>query len=364
MKKKSILVNQVHIQYSEFKPEGKATEIHAIFRSEKKDITFLQQFSLLNKELENFIIEKTSYAKPIMARYFSSDIANQEDYISKHSCLNCPYSIVGQSPLDGSKISLWVWFSGEGNNYRQIRVANKTSEEAGAYLQTIDLLETYEAELKDLNMNIADHCIRTWFFVQDVDTNYGQVVKGRKENFVRQNLTKDTHFIASTGIEAKSCEKFLVKLDAIALYPTKKGQIQYLYAPTHLNPTYEYGVTFERGCVVNYGDRKHVFISGTASINNSGNVLYPRDIIQQTHRVWENVETLLKEGEASFNDVNYFIVYLRDIADFTIVEQLYKEKFPEIPRTIVLAPVCRPAWLVEMECMATVQKTNNLYPDL
>lgn len=36
MKKKSILVNQVHIQYSEFKPEGKATEIHAIFRSEKK----------------------------------------------------------------------------------------------------------------------------------------------------------------------------------------------------------------------------------------------------------------------------------------------------------------------------------------
>ena len=127
------------------------------------------------------------------------------------------------------------------------------------------------------------------------------------------------------------------------------------------NPTYEYGVTFERGSVIKYGDRRHVFISGTASINNKGEVLFQGDIVSQTHRVWENVETLLKEGGASYKDVNYFIVYLRDIADFNTVNDLYEKNFPEIPRVVVLAPVCRPAWLVVMDCMSPVSDYNNKY---
>lgn len=364
MNNKSFTNHRVRIQYTEFFPEGKAAEIHAMFCIEEKDSDFTRQFSLIDNSLKKFSDERIHSLKPVMARYFSSDVANQEDYILKNSSLKCPFSIVGQSPLDGSKVSLWVWFSGEGNNYRSLRIANRTSDEAGAYLQTVDLLESYEAELEKQGMNIANHCVRTWFFVQDVDTNYGQVVKGRKENFMRQNLTEKTHYIASTGIEAKSGGKYLVKLDAIALYPLEKEQIQYLYAPSHLNPTYEYGVTFERGSVIKYGDRRHIFISGTASINNKGEVLFQGDIVSQTHRVWENVETLLKEGGASYKDVNYFIVYLRDIADFNTVNDLYEKNFPEIPRVVVLAPVCRPAWLVEMECMATVADCNSRFADL
>ena len=47
---------------------------------------------------------------------------------------------------------------------------------------------------------LADNCIRTWFFVQNVDVNYAGVVKARNEVFVTQNLTEKTHYIASTGI--------------------------------------------------------------------------------------------------------------------------------------------------------------------
>jgi hypothetical protein len=31
------------------------------------------------------------------------------------------------------------------------------------------------------------------------------------------------------------------------------------------------------------------------------------------------------------------------------------ERFPEHPKVFLLAPVCRPGWLVEMECMAVKQ---------
>lgn len=94
---------------------------------------------------------------------------------------------------------------------------------------------------------------------------------------------------------------------------------RFLHAPEYLNPTYEYGVTFERGTAVEYGDRKHIFISGTASIDNRGEVVYPGNIAGQTRRMLLNIEALLKEAGSSLADLAKMIVYLRDIADYPIV---------------------------------------------
>ena len=137
----------------------------------------------------------------------------------------------------------------------------------------------------------------------------------------------------------------------------------YLYAPTHLNPTYEYGVTFERGTVMEYGDRAHVFLSGTASINNKGEVVHVGNIVKQTERMWENVGVLLEEGGASFDDVMQIIVYLRDVCDYPTVKEMFARRFPDTPKVITLAPVCRPTWLIEMECIAVKKRCNEKYRD-
>lgn len=86
--------------------------------------------------------------------------------------------------------------------------------------------------------------------------------------------------------------------------------------------------------------------------------MYPKDIRKQTHRMWENVETLLAEAECTYEDVGYMVVYLRDTSDYQVVHQLYEERFHDKPYVIVHAPVCRSGWLVEMECMA-VRKVDN-----
>jgi enamine deaminase RidA (YjgF/YER057c/UK114 family) len=141
-------------------------------------------------------------------------------------------------------------------------------------------------------------------------------------------------------------------MDNYAIAGISKEQIQYLYAPTHLNRTSDYGVSFERGTAIHYADRRHVFISGTASINNKGEVMYPKDVVKQTHRMWDNVAALLAEAECTYDDVMEMVVYLRDVADYQTVAALYRERFAGMPYVIVHAPVCRPGWLVEMECMA------------
>ena len=140
------------------------------------------------------------------------------------------------------------------------------------------------------------------------------------------------------------------------------GQQRYLYALTHLNPTIEYGVTFERGTVVEYGDRAHAFISGAASIDNKGQVVYVGDIMRQTHRMWENVDALLAEAEMNLADhAAQITVYLRDTADYVTVRDLFAVRFPHIPTVITLAPVCRPEWLIEMECIAVADRQHETY---
>ena len=70
------------------------------------------------------------------------------------------------------------------------------------------------------------------------------------------------------------------------------------------------------------------------------------------------VEALLAEAECTYDDVSEMVVYLRDLADYELVKEMYEERFKDKSYVIVLAPVCRPGWLVEMECMA-VKAVNN-----
>lgn len=204
--------------------------------------------------------------------------------------------------------------------------------------------------------------MRTWFFVRDVDTHYAGLVQARKEWFSRHGLTEQTHYIASTGIGGGPADtKALVQLGTYAMTGMEPAQVRYLHAPQWLNATHEYGVTFERGTAIEYGDRAHVLISGTASIDHLGQVVYPGDIVGQTRRMWDNVNALLQEAQSSMEDVMHIIVYLRDIADYTTVSRLFSERFPQIPTVITLAPVCRPAWLIEMECVAVVPRKQAEY---
>ena len=54
-------------------------------------------------------------------------------------------------------------------------------------------------------------------------------------------------------------------------------------------------------------------------------------------------------------------VYLRDIADYAVVKSMYDKRFPDTPKVFVHAPVCRPGWLIEMECMGVKALKNKEY---
>jgi enamine deaminase RidA (YjgF/YER057c/UK114 family) len=128
--------------------------------------------------------------------------------------------------------------------------------------------------------------------------------------------------------------------------------VRFLEAPEHLGRTDDYGVTFERGVQVQLASGVQTFISGTASIDPAGNVLHVGDVRKQLDRALDNVAALLEAGQQSLDDLVQMIVYLRDAADRPLIEPLLEERFPQLPFVLVHAPVCRPEWLIEIECIA------------
>ena len=348
---------------------GGVTEYHVMIHATDPKQTYREQMNVVLDAYAALLKKELSGAVAVFKRYFLSDAANQAELLlaATAESSDCALSVVEQPPLDGTKIALWAYLQTDVQTrvlpnglyevkhgaYRQLWMGGSFNRAANSEYQMRLLLNDYAMQLMEEGCTLADNCLRTWIFVQNVDCNYAGVVRARNEMFVTQNLTENTHYIASTGIGGRHADpKALVMLDAFAVAGLKPGQIKYLYARTHLNPTYEYGVSFERGTAVDYDDRRQVLISGTASINNRGEVMYAGDVRRQTERMWENVEALLKEADCGFGDVGHIIVYLRDIADYAVVKKMFDKRFPDTPRVITLAPVCRPGWLVEMECMA------------
>ena len=346
-------------------------EYQAIIHVSQKRLTYVQQLEAVMNAYHG-LLDQFPDTQAVFKRYFLSDAANQSDDIVVADMTDCAKSIIQQAPLDGTKIALWVYLMSNvqtgmtksglyevcHGDFRHLYNASAHNLAANSEYQMRLLFNEYIMQLAEEGCTLSDNCIRTWLFVNDIDLNYGGVVRARNQVFFTQGLTVHTHFIASTGIGGRQGDpNVLSQMDNYAIAGIKPEQIHYLYAPTHLNRTSDYGVSFERGTYIDYADRRHVFISGTASINNKGEILFPKDVEKQTRRMWENVEALLKEADCSYDDVSEMIVYLRDVADYELVRSLFEERFPDKPYVIVHAPVCRPGWLVEMECMAV--KANN-----
>lgn len=364
---------------SSFEKEGGVSEFHIMIQVTNQMLSFDQQVDKLLTAYISLCQDKFNDARPVFERYFLSDSAIQQPLLKERLSDSQPdhsVSIIEQAPLNGTKIALWAYlqtgftcshsvdnlYEASHGAFTHLWTSSNTNRGGSPKKQTKQLLLDYSESLNELQCSLSDNCIRTWLFVKNIDDNYKGMVVGRNDVFATHSLSSDTHFIASTGIGGRTADRdACVMMDAYAVKGHKEGQIGYLYARSNFNSTTEYGVSFERGTYLDYGDRRHVFISGTASINNKGEIMFPGDVRKQANRMIENVEKLLDEACCNWDNVGQIIVYLRDPADYMTVSELFSARFPSKPWIIVLAPVCRPGWLVEMECMAVREQHNTSF---
>ncbi len=318
----------------------------------------------------------------IFRRIFLSDVLNQAAMIRNSGLVGEPLdspvavSIVQQPPLSGSKIAMLAYHIEsaspiikhrltakhmvvEKNGLRHLwstrLCADDNEVSVSSPAQTREVFNDLIGTLASQGGTLRDHCVRTWIYLKDVDVFYKGMTDSRRELFLQQGLTEDTHYIASTGIEGACAHRFdIIAMDAYSILGLVPEQVSYLNDFDRLCPTKDYNVTFERGTRIAYADRSHYFISGTASIDRAGWIVHLGDVLGQLDHALNNVDALLRSGSATLEDMMHLIVYLRDPTDYTRVTRYLATRCPDLPISVVEGAVCRPEWLVEVEGIAVV----------
>ncbi len=97
-----------------------------------------------------------------------------------------------------------------------------------------------------------------------------------------------------------------------------------------------------------------IFISGQIPIDPSSGNMVNGDIKEQTKRVLENIKGILESVGASLANVVKTTVFMIDLSEFSLMNEVYKDYFPEKPparSTIQVSALPRGA-KIEIEAIA------------
>lgn len=240
--------------------------------------------------------------------------------------------------------------------YDHVHLYNLTGGQPGDGMeyaaQTAEVFETAEAVLEGEGMTFRD-VVRTWIYIDEMERHYDDLNRVRSAFFDRAGVER---MPASTGIQAGVYPADRGgSLDLYALRAERPVEVKQMHAPT-LNEAWSYGSAFSRGMTVTTEDRTTAYVSGTASIDETGEVVHVGDIEGQVNRMLVNVEKLLAGSAMGLSDVVRVTTYLKEPEYYETFQRVCAEwNFPtEVAHTICHADVCRPDWLVEMELEAVL----------
>lgn len=101
-----------------------------------------------------------------------------------------------------------------------------------------------------------------------------------------------------------------------------------------------------------------IFLAGQIPLDpNSGTIIGEGDVAAQTEQVMTNVGAVLKAAGATFENVVKTTVFLADMNDFAVVNQIYSQYFDEAnapARACVEVARLPKDVRVEIECIAVI----------
>jgi enamine deaminase RidA (YjgF/YER057c/UK114 family) len=197
--------------------------------------------------------------------------------------------------------------------------------------------------------------IRTWIYLRDMDRDYDAFNEVRNRFYRKQNVGL---LPASTGIQATPHPAGrLCSLDIYAVGGGPPLRVEAMHAPT-LNEAPRYRSAFSRGLRLDLEEETILYVSGTASIDAEGKVAHPGDFEGQVRRMLLNLENLLGGQGAGFDNGVCAVTYLKDRRFLEPFRSVCRRRgLPEqLVNTIVVADVCRPDWLCEMELTAALPR--------
>lgn len=228
--------------------------------------------------------------------------------------------------------------------------------------------------------------VRTWLYEERIvdpegDKNrYNRLNKARKDFFAAGRDGKPFKFgrrFTVKGLDGKPVEPDFVLypsstgigmsgssfvMEALALSTARKDvSITQLPNPDQTE-AFAYSTKaekdsplFSRGMAVSVNSDNLIIVSGTASIIGEKTV-HIGDAAAQTHTTIDNIHRVICQAGATLANVSQIRVYIKSLADYNAIREVAEARLGGIPCLYLIADVCRPELLVEIEAVVAVKK--------
>lgn len=99
-----------------------------------------------------------------------------------------------------------------------------------------------------------------------------------------------------------------------------------------------------------------LYVSGTLPIDSGGRTVGIGDVRAQTRQVLESIKSVLAAAGGKMTDITFNQIFLKDLADYAAMNEVYKEYFPSNPpaRYCIRADLVKPEFLVEIASTACI----------
>ena len=193
---------------------------------------------------------------------------------------------------------------------------------------------------------------RTWMWLRDILGWYDVFNLVRNDFFIERGLIQKgvpNRMPASTGIGIGPSNGRHCTMDLTAIVKPA-GAVEYLDVGGKQKSAYDYGSAFSRASAVPTPAGRTFFISGTASIDESGATTNLGDGEKQIEDTIVNIRAVLNEMGCEDKDMVQTFIYCKTAE----IEKLFCEKFSDLPWPMVtcVADVCRENLLFEIEATA------------
>ena len=99
-----------------------------------------------------------------------------------------------------------------------------------------------------------------------------------------------------------------------------------------------------------------LYVSGTLALDAQGKLVGAGDVRAQTRHVLESIKSVLAAAGGSMSDIAFNQIFLKDLADYAAMNEVYREYFPANPP----ARYCIRADLVKAEFLVEIASTAHL----
>ncbi|OHB77076.1 MAG: hypothetical protein A2Z34_11250 [Planctomycetes bacterium RBG_16_59_8] len=203
------------------------------------------------------------------------------------------------------------------------------------------------------------HVARTWIYLARLLDWYDDFNRVRTARYAKEGFGTgpgELPYPASTAIQGRHGEEeCCMSLLALDVTPSSGAVVHAIRRSRRQDQAFSYGSAFSRAASIAMDGRKTIHISGTASIDVNGKTIHVGDPDLQAQETLLNVAALLEEQGGGLANIRSSTLFCktREVHDTFrgVMRRLLVPAFPIVP---MIADVCRPDLLVELEAVAVI----------